>query len=313
MSIHSPTSHYFPKVYQKENQIPTPSHRHAAPSAPWPWINIHDEVDAVQLASRLPPVPPLCDHTSCDSCWTGYPQSRFPNWTKDQVSRSKISDAIVNYRRNAPCIIYRADVRDDGFFENVESMTAYANGTKETWDQVIHTNPPPNIRVRAMFVENLSGPVLQMLGTRYNIEPFFFSSSLNWIPSRFQEDIQPKKGDHITVTLTFLKSLSLEPYNRQHRGSRASFRSIDMLGSQEEGATLLSKQMIDTQAPLRLRFSNRQLVLDLLSVHLIRHLDGSTIISFHPDINHPTTKAGYLHERIRFAGKSRIYSWYIAL
>lgn len=42
MSIHSPTSHYFPKVYQKENQIPTPSHRHAAPSAPWPWINIHD-------------------------------------------------------------------------------------------------------------------------------------------------------------------------------------------------------------------------------------------------------------------------------
>lgn len=88
------------------------------------------------------------------------------------------------------------------------------------------TQPPPNIRVRAMFVENLSGPVLQMLGTRwaglhyiacslsiasneylierrtyidvycrYNIEPFFFSSSLNWIPSRFQEDIQPKKGD----------------------------------------------------------------------------------------------------------------------
>lgn len=100
----------------------------------------NSEVDAVQLASRLPPVPPLCDHTSCDSCWTGYPQSRFPNWTKDQVSRSKISDAIVNYRRNAPCIIYRADVRDDGFFENVESMTAYANGTKETWDQVIHTN-----------------------------------------------------------------------------------------------------------------------------------------------------------------------------
>lgn len=58
---------------------------------------------------------------------------------------------------------------------------------------------------------------------------------------------------------------------------------------------------------------NRQLVLDLLSVHLIRHLDGSTIISFHPDINHPTTKAGYLHERIRFAGKSRIYSLCIAL
>jgi hypothetical protein len=48
----------------------------------------------------------------------------------------------------------------------------------------------------------------------------------------------------------------------------------------------------------------RQLVLDLLSVHLIRHVDGSTIISFHPEIEHPTTTAEYLHERIRFAGGS---------
>jgi hypothetical protein len=48
----------------------------------------------------------------------------------------------------------------------------------------------------------------------------------------------------------------------------------------------------------------RQLVLDLLSVHLIRHVDGSTIISFHPEIDHPTTTAAYLHERIRFAGGS---------
>lgn len=88
--------------------------------------------------------------------------------------------------------------------------------------------------------------------------------------------------------------------------------------------------MIDTQAPLRLRFSawpftsswsshlimsrsqdNRQLVLDLLSVHLVRHVDGSTIISFHPKIDHPTTPAAYLHERIRFAGRSGNHSMYI--
>jgi len=31
--------------------------------------------------------------------------------------------------------------------------------------------------------------------TRYNIEPFFWSSSLSWIPSRFQEEIQPGIGD----------------------------------------------------------------------------------------------------------------------
>ena len=31
--------------------------------------------------------------------------------------------------------------------------------------------------------------------TRYNIEPFFWSSSLSWIPSRFQEEIQSGIGD----------------------------------------------------------------------------------------------------------------------
>jgi hypothetical protein len=46
-----------------------------------------------------------------------------------------------------------------------------------------------------------------MLGARYNIEPFFFSSSLKWIPSRFQEDLVPNKQDHITITLTFLRCL----------------------------------------------------------------------------------------------------------
>lgn len=155
-SIHNPTGHFFPKVYQKENKIPTPSHRHAAPSAPWPWINTHDgelnafflhsiafitclAVDPVQLESRLPPVPPLCDHKSCNGCWKGYPQSRFPNWTKDQVSRSKIADAITNYCSDKPCIIYRADVRDDGFFENVDSVTADDRDRDATWNIMVHT------------------------------------------------------------------------------------------------------------------------------------------------------------------------------
>ena len=48
---------------------------------------------------------------------------------------------------------------------------------------------------------------------------------------------------------------------------------------------------------------NRLLVLDLLSVHLIRNIKGSTIISFHPSLNLPTTTAPFLHERIRFAGE----------
>ena len=83
----------------------------------------------------------------------------------------------------------------------------------------------------------------------------------------------------------------------------------------------LAEPMINTQAPLRLYSSmsypdvhpnityiirllgKRELVLDLLSVHLIRKRDSSVIISFHPTLDHPTTAADYLHERIRFAGK----------
>lgn len=44
------------------------------------------------------------------------------------------------------------------------------------------------------------------------------------------------------------------------------------------------------------------LVLDLLSVHLVRNVNGNTIISYHANMDIPTTKANYLHERIRFAG-----------
>lgn len=48
----------------------------------------------------------------------------------------------------------------------------------------------------------------------------------------------------------------------------------------------------------------RQLVLDLLSVHLIRKRNGSVLISYHPNTKDtPITTAPYLHERIRFAGK----------
>ena len=47
----------------------------------------------------------------------------------------------------------------------------------------------------------------------------------------------------------------------------------------------------------------RKLVLDLLSIHLIRKRNGSVIISNHPTKDIPITTARYLQERIRFAGK----------
>jgi len=37
--------------------------------------------------------------------------------------------------------------------------------------------------------------ITEMPNTRFKIEPFFFSSSLNWIPSRYQEDVRHNQGD----------------------------------------------------------------------------------------------------------------------
>jgi hypothetical protein len=42
--------------------------------------------------------------------------------------------------------------------------------------------------------------------------------------------------------------------------------------------------------------------LDFLSIYLIRNVNGSTIISYHPAFNLPTTTALFFHTRIRFAG-----------
>jgi hypothetical protein len=56
--------------------------------------------------------------------------------------------------------------------------------------------------MRAVFAENIHCHAIQIFGTFYNIEPFFFSSSLNKIPSRYQEDVQPNKGDRTPVTST---------------------------------------------------------------------------------------------------------------
>jgi hypothetical protein len=155
---------------------------------------------------------------------------------------------------------------------------------------------------------------------------------LNWIPSRFQEEIQDKVGDRefyselldhwilfmfdvlvdITITLTFLHSMS------DHDAIRLS---ASPASDKNEVSTLLGSQKIDTQSPLALHSSmffilllfilsliltsivdNRLLVLDLLAVHLVRNINGSTIISYHPTLNIPATTAKFLHERIRFAG-----------
>ncbi|PBK90727.1 hypothetical protein ARMGADRAFT_1111301 [Armillaria gallica] len=284
---------------------PPPSHRHSGPSAPWPWINLNDdlfaEVDDDQLKSEAPPIPPPCNHADCDGCWKGYPQSRFPNWTPSQVRRSRIHYAIHDYDREKACTIHHVDVNDHGFFIDSGRQEATEQTKDDFWKLLIQHHSaqrPTNTRVRALFVENMSGPVLQMLGAKYNIEPFFFSSSLSWIPSRFQEEVQPGKGDHITITLTFLKTMDavIASDHSSILSTTSSTVSEDTLAPGE--------QVINTQAPLVLRSGDGcSLVLDLLAVHLIRNVEGNTLISYH-NTDREATSAPYLHERIRFAGQS---------
>ncbi|KAJ3935061.1 MAG: cora-like Mg2+ transporter protein-domain-containing protein [Lentinula lateritia] len=285
---------------------PPPPHRHAGPSAPWPWIDIHDEVDANQLESPLPPIPPLCDHNDCGGCWKGYPQSRFPNWTPGQVLRSGIAEAVHDYDTTDPCIIHYVNVDTGGFFTDADKHFVREGDVDVFWNEIAHETRPSNLRVRALFIQNLSGPVLQMLGAKYNIEPFFFSSSLSSIPSRFQEEVRPGKGDHITITLSFIRTVratSSKPlFPSNHNLSSTSSTEYDMKDNDPP-----LEQMINTQAPLRIGQGEdmHMLALDLLSVHLIRRNDGlgSTIISYHGHDGNATS-APYLHERIRFAGQS---------
>ncbi|KAF8623759.1 hypothetical protein AX15_006201 [Amanita polypyramis BW_CC] len=281
------------------NRIPPPAYRHAAPSAPWPWIDLRDKVDQRQLNTKSPPVPKDCDHKTCEGkCWREYPQSRFPNWTQSQVQKCKIADVVESVNPKKKCILYKLDVDKQGIFHDAQrmEMTDTINEAEldNQWELIKGDNQGENVRVRALFVENMTGPALRMLGGKYDIEPFFFSSSLNWIPSYFQEDKRTGVGDHITITLPFIQSLplSLEPPRvpektqaRRHHGH-------------------LISQKIDTQTPLRLQSNKKELVQDLLSVHLVRNIAGSTIISFHTNIGRYSTEAKYLHERIRFAGQS---------
>ncbi|KAJ3563226.1 hypothetical protein NP233_g9074 [Leucocoprinus birnbaumii] len=261
-------------------QVPNPSHRHAGPSAPWPWVDLADEIEDEVLNSELPAIPPPCNHLACDGkCWKEYPESRFPNWRKNQVEKCKIQGAIED--NDKKCTLYYVDVDADGNFRNAPKKEITKQSAPDDWD---------------FFIQDEVG-----LNRWYNIEPFFWSSSLNWIPSRYQEDPQNGKGDHITICLTFLRSMPADADAMLMDAGRTDRRPS--VGSADHWSIQDGKE-INTQIPLPLKSAGRILVQDLLSVHLIRITEGSTIISYHPDLPLPTTTAKDLHRRIRFAGQS---------
>ncbi|EGN97186.1 hypothetical protein SERLA73DRAFT_183836 [Serpula lacrymans var. lacrymans S7.3] len=271
-------------------RTPAPMYRHAMPSGPWPWMDFNED---------LAPGRHIQAGRTQDMSWKGYPQSLFQNWTPRHVERSKMLTRCPEFGH---CSIHNIDVKDDGFFEigDVDKYDVSDNNADECW-ALFRKDRPEGIRVRVLFVDKMTVPVLRMLGTQYNIEPFFFSSSVNWIPSRYQEEIKLGEGDHITITLPFIRAVKC-PLSQSETTSiyPPIFKKTHLISR----SSIDAQQIIDTQSPLYLRSSQYILMLDLLSIHMIRTKDSSTMISYHSDTDSHRTSAERMSGLLYYIGQS---------
>ncbi|OAX34434.1 hypothetical protein K503DRAFT_774540 [Rhizopogon vinicolor AM-OR11-026] len=287
--------------------VPAPPYRHAAPSGPWPWMDFNDlavaptavttvmtsKTDVATVTTEATTDAPNAT-THDPSCeWSGYPQNLFGNWTPDQVKRSQM---LIKCSKNESSKIYWMDVLDDDasfitpdMGEN--SHTSPVSITNDEFWGMLQGKRPGNIRVRSIFVDDLTSPVMRMLGTRYNIEPFFFTSSINWIPSRYQEAPGHGVGDHITITLPFVRTLHRAPL------SAPSPTPPEPSHSQKDNA------QINTQASFPMS-NGDMLFIDLLAIHMVRDVETSTIISYHPESTWCRTSAKRLHQLMLLVGGS---------
>ncbi|KAG2116434.1 cora-like Mg2+ transporter protein-domain-containing protein [Suillus discolor] len=257
--------------------VPDPIYRHAAPSGPWPWMNLDVESES-----------DLTDTAVMDKSWPNYPQNKFRNWTADPVQRSKMFEKCSKDQSSTIYWMYVCDSEDvtdvakrftipDMEKGNLGTTVRTAEDQDNFWE-TLGKDRPEGIRVRSLFVDDLTSPVLRMLGTRYNIEPFFFTSSLNWIPSRYQEAPRHREGDH---------------------KSKPSILSRMAHSSDLPPADTL----IDIQAPFSTG-DGRMLFIDLLAIHMVRHVKESTIISYHPESTGLRTSGKHLRSLIQLVGKS---------
>ncbi|EGN97184.1 hypothetical protein SERLA73DRAFT_183829 [Serpula lacrymans var. lacrymans S7.3] len=262
------------------------------PSGPWPWINFDVDLKPGQPSKEIVPF---------DKSWKGYPQSIFPNWTPEQVARSEM---LIRCLHSGCCSIYSVDVKDDGSFVvgETENFKIWSTNEEEIWSS-FQADRPEGIRVRALFVDKMTVPILKMLGKKYTIEPFFFSSSTNWIPSRYQEEVKPGEGDHITITLPFIRAVQCPPPQSATVPSTTGMYPRHSPDASQHGS-IDSHEIIDTQSPLFLRSSRHILMLDLLSLHMVRSTTSSTIISYHPDSDSHRTGAEQMEVLLYSIGKS---------
>jgi len=151
-------------------RAPYPLHRHAIPSMPWPWIDLGDgelsfslalpspfnpvmrlitkikriELDLNRIQIGLPSIPDLCSHhpPECNSCWRGYPESFFPNWSPQQVTKSKLRDAIRNYNQENDCVVHKLDIDLNGIFSNPGAIVSRHGQyyEEDVWNALVEDN-----------------------------------------------------------------------------------------------------------------------------------------------------------------------------
>ncbi|KAJ8580628.1 hypothetical protein M405DRAFT_33742 [Rhizopogon salebrosus TDB-379] len=264
-----------------------PRYRHAAPSGPWPWMDFSN-IDVSTETNDIPRS--VYSEESQDMTWLGYPQEAFKNWTPNQVNRSQM---FTKCSENQSTIYWMDVLHGKGEFSlsNVgrSHISTVAAADQQRFWGILRGTRPENVRVRSLFVDDLTSPVLRMLGTKYNIEPFFFTSSINFIPSRYQEALNHGQ-DHITITLPFVRTVLGGSESQFRASSSCPFPTYDHT-SPQSSLTFLNGDTLS---------------MDLLAIHMIREVETSTIISYHPKSmsTRCQTSAKRLHSLILLVGES---------
>ncbi|KAF9010947.1 hypothetical protein BDZ89DRAFT_1077974 [Hymenopellis radicata] len=279
-----------------------PSHRHATPSGPWPFST--PQIDPAQL--RAAPEPHGIPFNNDADDWHKYPQSLFMNWSLEQQKKSGVATLLRSSRqgyrsRYGTKIMARPECAvKNGLFHPDSSRhpTWRVSNTNEDelWTALIKP-ADKSTRCQMFFIDSLSGPVLQMFGTRFTIDPFFFSSSLSWIPSRYSEQLIPGRSDHITMTLTYI---SMRPW-------LDSTSQGDLIIDFDAVPKYLHDQMIiDTHAPLILQSCNRIIVHDLLGIHAVATGPTTTIPVPLSPTSHPREIPSPMHPRLHLLSNTRV-------
>lgn len=272
--------------------IPKPRYRHATPSGPWPFLDLLDPVPKERIERR--PEEGKCKHddevVNCNKCLNGYPQSLFPNWTQFQQEKSGIHGVkLLNHHCSFLCV--EMPIKPSGKTFSLLPTIHVDRDDHENAAVELREFRTRRTKVQAIFVDGISGPALKMLGTIYDIEPFYFSSSIGWTPSRFQESLDPGKSDHITLTLRFIRRIP-----KHVKGDHPSPKK----------KRISQRSAIDVHKPLVL--DDSMLQPDLLAFHMIRSKDDSTIISYHCSEKYGSTSAEELCTRLQLVGRSVYWS-----